>query len=67
MRRGTAGRTILLAALIPLCWLAMQIIHEAGHVLAAWVTGGTVTAVVLHPLAISRTDVAPNPSPLTVV
>lgn len=58
---------ILVTALPPLCWLAMQIVHEAGHVLAAWATGGTVTAVVLHPLAISRTDVSPNPSPLIVV
>ncbi len=45
----------------------MQIVHEAGHVLAAWLTRGTVTAVVLHPLAISRTDVSPNPQPLVVV
>ncbi len=58
---------ILVTALPLLCWLAMQIVHEAGHVLAAWATGGTVTAVVLHPLAISRTDVSPNPSPLIVV
>lgn len=45
----------------------MQVVHEAGHVVAAWVTGGEVAAVVLHPLAISRTDVAPNPHPLVVV
>ncbi len=45
----------------------MQFVHELGHVLAAWVTGGEVTAVVLHPLSISRTDVAPNPHPLIVV
>lgn len=58
---------VLAAALVPLCWLAMQIVHEVGHVLGAWVTGGRVTAVVLHPLAISRTDVSPNPRPLVVV
>lgn len=52
---------------MPLCWLAMQIVHEFGHILAAWVTGGRVTAVVLHPLAISRTDVSPSPNPLVVV
>src|SRR5690606_29141585 len=38
-----------------------------GHVLAAWSSGGRVAKVVLHPLAISRTDVAPNPHPLVVV
>lgn len=45
----------------------MQVIHEAGHLLAAWATGGRVTALVLHPLAISRTDIAPNPRPLAVI
>lgn len=64
----TPGRlAILIAALLPLCWLSMQIVHEAGHIAAAWLTGGTVTAIVLHPLAISRTDVSPNPHPLVVV
>lgn len=45
----------------------MQIIHEGGHVLAAVLTGGRVENVVLHPLAFSRTDVSPNPSPRWVV
>jgi hypothetical protein len=58
---------VLAIALLPLCWLAMQVVHEAGHVIAAWMTGGRVMAVVLHPLAISRTDVSPNPRPLIVV
>jgi len=44
-------------------WLAMQAVHECGHVLHAWMSGGTVTAVVLHPLAISRSDVSPDPHP----
>lgn len=58
---------LLLIAIFPLlCWLAMQTVHEAGHILAAWATGGQVTDLVLHPLAISRTDVAPNPRPLIV-
>jgi hypothetical protein len=45
----------------------MQAVHEFGHVTAAVATGGKVTKIVLHPLAISRTDVAPNPQPLIVV
>jgi hypothetical protein len=58
---------LLLASLaLPLAWLLMQAVHELGHVAAAWGTGGTVRAVVLHPLAISRTDVEPNPRPLVV-
>jgi hypothetical protein len=48
-------------------WLGMQAVHELGHVVGAWLTGGTVERLVLHPLAISRTDVAPNPEPLVVV
>lgn len=43
-------------------WLGMQILHEAGHILHAWLSGATVLQVVLHPLAISRTDTFP-PSP----
>ncbi len=45
----------------------MQAVHEFGHVAGAWMTGGRVATVVLHPLTISRTDLAANPDPLTVV
>jgi hypothetical protein len=65
MRRFHQG--ILIASFVPLCWLGMMATHELGHVLAGWSTGGTVTKVVLHLLAISRTDVDPNPKPLIVV
>ncbi len=58
---------LLIGSFLPLCWLLMMAVHELGHVAAGLVTGGTVTKVVLHPLAISRTDVSPNPSPLFVV
>lgn len=37
--------------------------HELGHALHAWVSGGQVTQVSLPLVGISRTDVAPNPSP----
>jgi len=60
-------QTVLIVSFIPLCWFAMMGVHEAGHVLAGWLTGGEVQKVVLHPLAISRTDVEPNPQPLIVV
>lgn len=63
---SSRNRAFLIAALIPLCWLGMMIVHEMGHVLGAIVTGGRVTRVVLHPLTISRTDVSPNPAPLAV-
>lgn len=47
-------------------WLGMMVVHESGHVLAAWLSGGRVTGVVLHPLAFSRTDLAENPHPAFV-
>ncbi|WP_437185112.1 hypothetical protein SH668x_002203 [Planctomicrobium sp. SH668] len=49
---------------ILLSWYSMQIVHEAGHILAALFTGGIIQMVELHPLSISRTDVSPNPAPL---
>lgn len=54
-------------SLVGLSWLAMMAVHELGHVVGALVTGGAVERVVLHPLTISRTDVAPNPHPAVVV
>lgn len=60
-------RWVLAISIIPLCWLGMMLVHELGHVLGAWLTGGTVERVVFHPLKISRTDVSSNPHPLIVV
>ncbi len=58
---------ILVTTFLAFSWLAMQAVHECGHVLAALATGGMVQKVVLHPLALSRTDVSPNPHSLVVV
>lgn len=58
-----AAGFVLVGVLLPLCWLGMMVVHEAGHVTGAALTGGRVVRVVLHPLAISRTDVEPNPNP----
>ncbi len=60
------SQLILVAATLGFSWLAMMAVHEAGHVLHARTSGGHVERVVLHPLAISRTDVDPNPRPLFV-
>lgn len=59
-------RAVLVIAALGFSWLVMQAVHEFGHVLHAWMSGGKVAVVVLHPLAISRTDVSPNPSPAFV-
>jgi hypothetical protein len=58
---------VLISGTLIASWLGMQAVHEAGHVVGAWVSGGEVERVVLHPLSISRTDVRPNPHPLFVV
>jgi hypothetical protein len=60
-------REILIASTLLGSWLGMQAVHELGHVSGAWMSGGRVQRVVLHPLTISRTDLAENPSPLVVV
>src|SRR5260370_40219029 len=57
---------LLIGTFVPFCWLAMQVVHELGHVLLAWATKGEVTKVALHPLIMSRTDLAENPHPLAV-
>lgn len=59
-------RWLQVVAGIPLCWLLLQTVHELGHILACWVTGGTLRQVVLHPLELSRTELSSNPHPLIV-
>lgn len=63
---GRAPQFLLISSLLLLSWLGMMAVHESGHCIAAWLTGGRVARVVLHPLAISRTDLAYNPHPLVV-
>lgn len=59
-------QVMLIVSTAGLSWLVMMAVHEFGHVVNAWLSGGTVERVVVHPLAFSRTDVAPNPHPLFV-
>ena len=59
-------RCILIVSTIAWSWLGMMVVHECGHVLGAWMTGGDVDRVVLPPLGFSRTDLARNPHPLLV-
>lgn len=56
----------LLAATAGASWYGMMVVHESGHVLAAWLSGGRVSRVVLDPLGFSRTDVSVNPHPVLV-
>ncbi len=57
----------LIASTFGFCWLGMQIVHESGHVASAWAGGETVSRVVVHPLALSRTDVTHARHPLLVI
>jgi hypothetical protein len=57
-------KTIMLIGIwIPFSWLAMQVVHEFGHILAARATGATVEKVVLLPWTLSRTEVSPPAFP----
>lgn len=62
-RPQALAQALLIVSTLVGSWLAMMVVHELGHVVHAWLSGGRVTKVVLHPLAISRTDISPNPSP----
>jgi hypothetical protein len=60
-------QAVLVVSTVLASWLGMQAVHECGHVFGALATDGDVARVVLHPLTISRTDLAVNPHPLLVV
>jgi hypothetical protein len=60
-------RFVLIASTLAFSWLAMQAVHEFGHATAAFMSGGKVAQVVLHPAVISYTRLASNPQPLFVV
>lgn len=69
VRTSTPSRrhqVLLIVSTILGSWLGMQLIHECGHVLGAWLSGGSVARVNLSPLTLSRTDVHANPRPLAV-
>jgi hypothetical protein len=66
MPGNRVGSIVLIIATLVASWLGMQAVHELGHVLAARITRGRVANIALHPLGISRTDLAANPHPLAV-
>jgi hypothetical protein len=58
---------LLIASTLVASWLGMQAVHEFGHCVGAWMTGGTVERVDLKPWSISQTVLSHNPKPLIVV
>ena len=61
-----AWQLLLIVGTIGFSWLALQAVHEMGHVLHARLSGGTVNEVVLRPTTLSQTVVDPNPHPCFV-
>ena len=58
---------ILIFSFLSFSWLAMQAVHESGHVVGAWLTSADVIKVALHPCIISRTVLGHNQYPSVVV
>ena len=52
---------VLILSFVAFSWLGFMVVHEFGHALTAWITGGSVALVVLHPLQISWTTFRSNP------
>ena len=52
-------------AIIP-SWYAMMLVHEFGHMIHAWVSGGVVSHLEFGLFEFSRTDFSHNPHPLFV-
>jgi hypothetical protein len=58
-----AVRVLLILVFLYGSWLAMMAVHEFGHVLHAWISGGRVARVYFCPWDFSRTDLSTNPHP----
>ncbi|HEV3344814.1 MAG TPA: M50 family metallopeptidase [Pirellulales bacterium] len=54
---------LFIAAAIAAAWLGMTALHELGHVLNAWLSGGRVVGLELPPRGLGHTQVSPNPHP----
>jgi len=57
---------LLIVSFIAFSWLAFMVVHELGHAVSAWLSGGSVSLVVLHPFQISWTTFSRNPRPQLV-
>src|SRR5689334_21467029 len=59
-------QVLLIGSFTAFSWLAFMVVHEFGHVMTVWVSGGSVSRVVLHPMQISWPAFARNPHPQLV-
>ena len=58
-----AARLLLLPPLLYASWLGMMAVHELGHVLHAWLSNATVSAVRIPLAGFSVTEFSTNPRP----
>lgn len=61
-----APQLLLILSFIAFSWLGFMVVHEFGHAVTAWLSGGSVSLMVLHPLQISWTSFSRNPHPQLV-
>ena len=57
------SRFLAAGALLVASWYLMMVVHEFGHVLHAWVSGGDVAKLNVPLTGYSRTELASNPRP----
>ena len=65
--RDRSWQTLLILSTLAFSWLAMMVVHEAGHLIHLLATGGSIEQVTLHPLQLSQTLPNANPYPLATV
>jgi hypothetical protein len=61
-----AFQALLIVSFVAFSWLGFMVVHEFGHIVVAWASGGSLSHVTLHPLQISWSAFAPNPHPQLV-
>lgn len=65
--RDRSWQALLILSTLAFSWLAMMVVHEAGHVIHLTATGGSIEHITLHPLKLSHTLPNLNPHPLATV
>ncbi len=65
--RNRFWQILLILSALAFSWLAMMVVHEAGHMLHLLTTGGSIEQLTLHPLKLSHTLPGVNPHPLITV
>jgi len=52
------------ALLLLLSWSVMVVVHESGHIVCGWVSGGTLQQADVAPWSLPYSSFAPDPHPL---